>query len=254
MQLTDSTVALITGGASGLGLATARSVLDAGGRVVLADLPDSAGEQAAAELGEQASFAPADVRSEADVRGAVERAGELGDLRVAVCCAGVATPGRVLGRGGPLDLEVYRRVVEINLIGTFNVLRLAAEAMAGLDPLDGDRGVVVMTASVAAFDGQVGQAAYASSKAGVAGLTLTAARDLADKGIRVVTIAPGVFETPMMAGMRDDVRAGLEAGVPHPSRLGLPQEYAALVQHVVANSYLNGEVIRLDGSLRMAPR
>lgn len=254
MELNRSTVALVTGGASGLGEATARRLLDEGASVLLVDLPGGRGEALAEELGEYAAFAPADVRDEDQVRSAVQAAGALGELRVVVSCAGVATPGRILSRRGTLDLQTYRTVVEINLIGTFNVLRLAAEAMATLEPLDGDRGVVVLTASVAAYDGQIGQAAYASSKAGVVGLTLTSARDLADKAIRVMTIAPGVFETPMMAGMPGEVKENLEALVPHPSRLGRPQEYAALVSHIVENPLLNGEVIRLDGALRMPPR
>jgi NAD(P)-dependent dehydrogenase (short-subunit alcohol dehydrogenase family) len=254
VRITDSTVALVTGGASGLGEATARRILADGGSVVLVDLPSGRGEELAAELGERARFAPADVRDEQQVRAAVDMAAELGELRIVVSCAGVATPGRILSRRGTLDLDTYRTVVEINLVGTFNVLRLAAEHMAGNEPVDGDRGVIVMTASVAAYDGQIGQAAYASSKAGVVGLTLTAARDLADKGMRVMTIAPGVFETPMMAGMPGDVKETLEAMVPHPSRLGKPEEYAALVAHIVDNPLLNGEVIRLDGALRMPPR
>jgi NAD(P)-dependent dehydrogenase (short-subunit alcohol dehydrogenase family) len=254
MQITDSTVALVTGGASGLGEQTARRLLDAGAQVVLVDLPGGRGQEVAAQLGERAHFAEADVRDEKQVAAAVEQAAGLGELRIVVSCAGVATPGRILSRRGVLGLDAYRTVVEINLIGTFNVLRLAAEQMAGNEPLDGDRGVVVMTASVAAFDGQIGQAAYASSKAGVVGLTLTAARDLADKGIRVMTIAPGIFETPMMAGLGEDVKSSLEALVPHPARLGRPEEYAALVAHIVDNPLLNGEVIRLDGALRMPPR
>lgn len=254
MQINDSTVALITGGASGLGEATARRILDAGGSVVLVDLPGSRGEELAAELGDRAAFAAADVRDEDQVRAAVATAAGLGDLRIVVNCAGVATPGRILSKRGTLDLEGYRTVVEINLIGTFNVLRLAAEQMATNEPLDDDRGVIVLTASVAAFDGQIGQAAYASSKSGVVGLTLTSARDLADKAIRVVTIAPGVFETPMMAGLPAEVKESLEALVPHPARLGTPPEYASLVAHIVDNPLLNGEVIRLDGALRMPPR
>ena len=254
MQITESTVALVTGGASGLGETTARRLLADGAQVLLVDLPGGRGEELAASLGDRAHFAGADVRDEEQVAAAVARAAGLGELRVVVSCAGVATPGRILSRRGVLPLEAYRTVVEINLIGTFNVLRLAAEQMAGNEPVDGDRGVVVMTASVAAFDGQVGQAAYASSKAGVVGLTLTAARDLADKAIRVMTIAPGIFETPMMAGLGEDVRSSLEALVPHPARLGRPEEYAALVAHIVANPLLNGEVIRLDGALRMPPR
>ncbi|MDQ3359397.1 MAG: SDR family NAD(P)-dependent oxidoreductase [Actinomycetota bacterium] len=254
MQITERTTALVTGGASGLGEATARRILADGGSVVLVDLPGDRGADLAVELGERARFVPADVRDEDQVRAAVQASGELGELRVVVNCAGVATPGRILSRRGTLSLQDYRTVVEINLIGTFNVLRLAAEAIVGNEPVDGDRGVIVMTASVAAFDGQIGQAAYASSKGGVVALTLTAARDLADKGIRVMTIAPGVFETPMMAGMPGEVKQTLEALVPHPSRLGKPEEYAALVAHIVANPLLNGEVIRLDGALRMPPR
>ena len=227
MRITDSTVALVTGGASGLsGAAVRRLVADGAKAVVL----------------------------EAQVQAAVNTARELGELRIAVNCAGVATPGRVIGRGGPLPLDSFRTVVEINLIGTFNVLRLAANAMLANEPVDGDRGVVVMTASIAAYDGQVGQAAYAASKGGIVGLTLSAARDLADKAIRVVTVAPGTFETPMMAGLPGETKAILEKQVPHPSRLGNPAEYAALVRHIVENAMLNGEVIRLDGALRMPPR
>ena len=254
MQITESTVALVTGAASGLGEQTARRLLDAGAQVLLVDLPGGRGEELAGELGDRVGFAGADVRDAEQVAAAVRAATEMGELRVVVNCAGVATPGRILSRRGVLDLEAYRTVIDINLVGTFNVLRLAAEAMAQNEPVDEDRGVVVMTASVAAFDGQVGQAAYASSKAGIVGLTLTAARDLADKGIRVMTIAPGVFETPMMAGLGEEVKSSLEALVPHPSRLGRPQEYAALVAHIVENPMLNGEVIRLDGALRMPPR
>ena len=254
MQITDSTVALVTGGASGLGEATVRRLHDDGAAVVIVDLPGDRGEALAAELGDRARFAPADVRDEPQVQGAVDAARELGDLRVLVTCAGVGTPGRIISRRGVISLDDYRTVIEINLIGTFNTLRLAAAAMVDNEPVDGDRGVAVMTASIAAFDGQVGQAAYASSKGGVVGLTLTAARDLADKGIRVATIAPGTFETPMMAGLPGEVKEQLEQQVPHPSRLGRPEEYASLVRHVVDNPMVNGEVIRLDGALRMPPR
>lgn len=254
MHITDSTVALVTGGASGLGAATARRLHDEGAAVVVADLPSSPGADLAAELGEMVRFVPTDVTDEQAVLDAIAAAQELGDLRVVVTCAGVGTPGRVVGKRGPLALDDYRKVVEVNLVGTFNVLRLAAAAMAANEPVDGDRGVVVMTASIAAYDGQIGQAAYASSKGGVVGLTLSAARDLADKGIRVVTIAPGTFETPMMAGLPGETKQLLEQQVPHPSRLGDPSEYGALVAHVVANPMLNGEVIRLDGALRMPPR
>lgn len=257
MNITDQTVALVTGGGSGLGEATARRLSAAGAAVVLVDLPASQAQSVADELaadGGRARFVAADVRDEQRVRAAIDAARELGELRVVVNCAGVATPGRIVGKRGVHDLEQYRTVIEINLIGTFNVLRLAAAAMSTNEPVDGDRGVVVMTASVAAYDGQIGQAAYASSKGGIVGLTITAARDLADKGIRVMTIAPGTFETPMMAGLPNDVKSVLEAQVPHPSRLGRPQEYAQLVDAIVANPMLNGEVIRLDGALRLPPR
>lgn len=254
MRITDTTVALVTGGASGLGEATTRHLHDLGAAVVIADLASSPGEQLAAELGERARFVATDVRDEDQVLAAVAAASELGELRIAVTCAGIGTPGRVVGRKGPLALETFRQVIEVNLVGTFNVLRLAAAAMAELEPVDGDRGVVVMTASIAAYDGQVGQAAYASSKGGVVGLTLSAARDLADRAVRVTTIAPGTFATPMLAGLPAEATAVLEAQVPHPSRLGQPAEYAKLVAHVVDNAMLNGEVIRLDGALRMPPR
>ena len=254
MQITDKTVAVVTGGASGLGGATVRRLAADGAKVVILDLPSSPGAELAAELGDAVRFAPTDVRDEAQVQAAIDIARELGELRIAVTCAGVATPGRVIGRSGPLPLDTYRSVIEINLIGTFNVLRLAAAAMLDNDPVDGDRGVIVMTASIAAFDGQVGQAAYASSKGGVVGLTLSAARALADKFVRVVTIAPGTFMTPMLAGLPEATKASLGAQVPHPARLGDPAEYAALVRHIVDNQMLNGEVIRLDGALRMPPR
>lgn len=254
MQITPQTVAIVTGGGSGLGEATARRLHADGAAVVLLDLESSKGAQVAADLGERARFAPTDVRDEDAVLAAIEVAKELGELRIAVCCAGVATPGRVLGRKGPLPLETYRTVIDINLVGTFNVLRLGAAAMTENEPVDGDRGVIVMTASIAAWDGQVGQAAYASSKGAIVGLTLSAARDLADKAIRVVTIAPGTMETPMMASLPEETKASLGAMVPHPSRLGRPEEYAALASHIVANGMLNGEAIRLDGALRMPPR
>lgn len=257
MEISQGTVALVSGGASGLGAATARRIVAAGGSVVVFDLPDSPGAEVAADLGPQARFAAGDVRREEDLRSAVETAAELGELRIGVSCAGVATPGRILSKRGLLPLEDFRRVVDINLVGTMNLLRVAAEAMAGLDPVGGeggDRGVLVLTASVAAFEGQVGQAAYSASKGGVASLTLTAARDLAQYGIRVGAIAPGVFETPMMAGLGEEVRSSLEQLVPHPHRLGRPAEYAALAEHIIANPMLNGEVIRLDGALRMPAR
>ena len=244
MQLRDVS-ALVTGGASGLGLATAQALAARGARVVIADLPTSSG----AEL--PFTFVPCDVRSESDVRAAVEAAGEL---RVLVNCAGVATPGRTVGKDGPLSLDTFERVVAINLVGTFNAVRLAAAAMMSLPPIDDERGVIINTASVAAFEGQVGQAAYSASKAGVAGMTLPLAREFAPHLIRVMTIAPGIFETPMMAGLPQDAQDSLGAQVPHPSRLGRPDEYAALVEHIAANRYLNGETIRLDGAIRMAPR
>lgn len=259
MDLPAGTSALITGGGSGLGAATARRLADQGVAVLLADLPSSPAADLAAELteaGHQVRAHETDVRDVDQVRGAVAAAAELGQLRVVVCCAGVATPGRLLGRRGPLDLEAAHQVVQINLLGTMNTIAAAVPVIADLDPLgdDGERGVAVMTASVAAQEGQIGQLAYAASKAGVAGMTLPAARDLAGRGIRVMTIAPGTFDTSMMAGMSQEVREGLEAQIPHPSRLGKAEEYAALVEHIVANPMLNGEMIRLDGALRMPPR
>ena len=251
MELSGST-ALVTGGASGLGLATARELARGGATVVVADLPSSGGAEVADEL--SGAFAPTDVTDEAQVQAAVDAASARGPLRVLVNCAGIGTPGRVLGKAGPLPLEQFARVVQVNLIGTFNAIRLAVAAMAATEPVDGERGVVVSTASVAAFDGQVGQAAYSASKGGVAGMTLPLARDLAPSLVRVMTIAPGLFDTPMLAGLPEPARASLAAQVPMPSRLGRPEEYAALVRHIVANPMLNGEVIRLDGAIRMAPR
>ena len=252
-------VALITGGASGLGAATARRLHAAGASVVLMDLPGSKGEDFAAELGDRAVFAPADVTVEDQVQAAVDRAAAFGPLRILVNCAGVGTPGKVLGRDGVLPLEAFSKVVQINLIGTFNVIRLAATAMAATEPVETElggpeRGVIINTASVAAFDGQIGQPAYAASKGGVAAMTLPLARELARSLIRVVTIAPGIFETPMMAGLPQQAQESLGHQVPHPSRLGRPAEYAELAAHIVANSMLNGETIRLDGAIRMAPK
>jgi len=254
VQLTENAVALVTGGASGLGGATTRRLVADGVKVVVVDLPSSPGAQVAEELGDAVRFMPADVRDPAQVQAAIDVAQEQGELRIVVNCAGVGTPGRVVGRSGPHSLESFQTVIDINLVGTFNVLRLAAVAMLGNEPVDGDRGVIVMTASIAAFDGQIGQAAYAASKGGIVGLTLAAARDLADKGVRVMTIAPGTFATPMLAELPPEATAALEAQVPHPSRLGDPSEYAALVRHIIENGMLNGEVIRLDGALRMPPR
>ena len=254
MQINDSTVAIVTGGASGLGEATTRRLHDGGAAVVILDLPSSPGKDLSAALGPRVRFCAADVRDEDQVQAAISAAQDLGDLRVVVNCAGVGTPGRVVGKKGPMNLDDFRNVIDINLVGTFNVLRLGAAAMLTNEPVDGDRGVIVMTASIAAYDGQIGQAAYAASKGGIVALTLSAARDLADKLIRVVTVAPGTFATPMLAGLADEVTAALEAQVPHPSRLGQPREYASLVAHIVDNGMLNGEVIRLDGALRMPPR
>jgi NAD(P)-dependent dehydrogenase (short-subunit alcohol dehydrogenase family) len=253
MQIAGS-VAVVTGGASGLGLATAKRLANAGAKVVLLDLPSSPGVEAAAEIGDAARFAPADVTSEADVTAALDSAAELGPIRVAVNCAGLGWAGRVLGKNGVLPLDAFSTVITVNLVGTFNVIRLAAERIAATDEIDGERGVIVNTASVAAFDGQIGQAAYSASKGGVVGMTLPIARDLADKKIRVVTIAPGLFLTPMLMGLPQEAQDSLGAQVPHPARLGNPDEYAQLVEHIVANPMLNGEVIRLDGAIRMAPR
>ncbi|CAN5118949.1 3-hydroxyacyl-CoA dehydrogenase [soil metagenome] len=253
MQL-SGTVGLVTGGASGLGRATAEMLVARGARVVLADLPSSPGADTAAELGDAAVFVPTDVTDADGVGEAIATATGMGPLRVAVNCAGVGTPGRVLSRKGPLPLDQFEFVVRVNLLGTFNVIRLAAEAMAASEPEDGERGVIVNTASAAAYDGQIGQAAYSASKGGVVGMTLPIARDLADKLIRVCTIAPGLFSTPMLHGLPDEARASLAASVPMPARLGDPSEYAALVGHICENGMLNGEVIRLDGALRMAPR
>jgi NAD(P)-dependent dehydrogenase (short-subunit alcohol dehydrogenase family) len=218
------------------------------------DLESSNGEQVVAELGDRAAFAPADVTDQAAVRAALDTADRLGPLRVLVSCAGVGTSGKVLGRDGVLPLETFERVVRINLVGTFNVLRLAAERMARTEPVGEERGVIVCTSSVAAFDGQIGQAAYSASKAGVAGMTLPIARELASNWIRVVSIAPGLFDTPMMAALPQEARDSLGQQVPHPRRLGRPDEFAHLVEHIVVNPMLNGETIRLDGAIRMAPR
>ena len=254
MRLGEHDVVLVTGGASGLGAATVRRVVAQGASALIVDLPSSSGSELAAELGDRVRFAAADVRDEDQVQAAVAAATQQGFLRVVVNCAGVATPGRVIGKRGVLPLETFRTVIDINLVGTFNVLRLAAAAMIDNEPIDGDRGLVIMTASVAAFDGQIGQAAYAASKGGIVGLTLSAARDLADNAVRVMTIAPGVMATPMMAGLPGETKSILETLVPHPRRLGRPEEYAMLVSSIIENPLLNGEVIRLDGALRLPPR
>lgn len=246
--------AVVTGGGSGLGLATAKALVAAGANVVIIDLPSSNGEAEALAIGPKAVFVAADVRDESQVNTALDAAQEMGPLRLVVNCAGIATPNRVMRKGEATALAEFERVVSINLIGTFNVIRLAVERMAKIDPVGEERGVIINTASVAAFDGQIGQVAYAASKAGVAGMTLPLARDMAQFLIRVVTIAPGTFETPMLAGLPEEARKSLGDQVPHPSRLGKPEEYAALVKHLVENPMINGETIRIDGSIRMAPR
>ena len=246
--------ALVTGAASGLGAATARALAKAGARVALLDFNEDGAKAVAQEIGGIA--VKVDVSSADSAEAAVTAAAaQNGPARILVNCAGVVDAGRVVGRNGPHSLDMFRRVIEINLIGTFNMMRLMAAGAAALEPLEtGERGVIISTASIAAFDGQMGQAAYAASKAGVAGLTLPVARDLAALGIRVVTIAPGIFETAMLASLPQTVQDSLGASVPFPSRLGRPEEYAALALHIVGNSMLNGEVIRLDGALRMAPK
>ena len=251
---TQGISALVTGGASGLGLATARRLRAEGAEVVIVDLPSSQGADIAREIG--AHFAPADVTHEAQVAAACDLAQGLAPLRVLVHCAGRGGPVRLIDKeGNPGSLETYENIVRTNLIGTFNTLRLAAVRMARNEPTpDGERGVCVLTASVAAYEGQIGQIGYASSKAGVVGMTIVAARDLASKQIRVCTIAPGIFDTPMLARVSEDARRTLSASVPHPARLGTPDEYSQLALHIVSNPMLNGETIRLDGALRMAPR
>ena len=255
MKIEDR-VFLVTGGGSGLGAAVAEMIVAAGGKAVLLDVNAEAGEAKASELGAAALFVKTDVTSDADGKAAVAAAKEhFGRLDGLVNCAGVAPGEKIVGRNGPHALESFAKAITINLVGTFNMLRLAAEALTANDPSeDGERGVIVNTASVAAFDGQIGQAAYAASKGGVASLTLPAARELARHGIRVVTIAPGIFGTPMMAGLPQDVQDSLGASVPFPPRLGKPAEYASLVRQIFENTMLNGEVIRLDGALRMAPK
>lgn len=253
MDLTN-TVALVTGGASGLGRATTERLLAAGAQVVMVDLNAEVGQQVAAELGDSAHFVTADVTNEEQVQSAVDTATGLGALRVVVNCAGVATPGKLVSRKGPLPLEAFQKVLNINIVGTVNVCRLAAAAMQQQEPDGEERGVIVNTASVAAFDGQIGQIAYSASKGAVAAVTLPMARELAASLIRVVTIAPGIFETPMMAGLPAEAQESLGKSVPHPARLGKPAEYAQLVGSIVANPMLNGETIRLDGAIRMAPK
>jgi NAD(P)-dependent dehydrogenase (short-subunit alcohol dehydrogenase family) len=245
--------ALVTGGASGLGLATVRRLSSQGARVVALDLPH-ADTTALDALGDSVTFAGADVRNEDDVQSAVERANADGTLAVVVNCAGVGNAIKTVGRDGPFPLDAFAWVVTVNLVGTFNVIRLAAVVMADNEPVGEERGVVINTASVAAFDGQIGQAAYSASKGGVVGMTLPIARDLASLRIRVATVAPGLFDTPLLGSLHEEVRASLGGQVPHPSRLGRPEEYADLVAAIVANPMINGETIRLDGAIRMAPR
>jgi NAD(P)-dependent dehydrogenase (short-subunit alcohol dehydrogenase family) len=255
MQIKNS-VFLVTGGASGLGAATARMAVEAGGKVVLADMQAEAGEALAKSLGAAARFVRTDVASEADAKAAVGLAlSAFEGLHVLVNCAGIAIAEKTIGKEGPHRLDSFARVVGVNLIGTFNMIRVAADAMAKAGPnASGERGVIVNTASVAAFDGQIGQAAYSASKGGVVGMTLPIARDLARNGIRVCTIAPGIFETPMLMGLPKEAQDSLGKMVPFPPRLGRPAEYAQLVKSIVENEMLNGEVIRLDGAIRMAPK
>src|SRR5580704_5630968 len=249
-------IALVTGGASGLGLATTVGLHEAGASVVILDLPGSNGVAVAHDLGPRVAFAPGDVTNSADVDAALDAAGALagGVPRIVVNCAGVGTAARTTSRDGPFPLESFTRVIQVNLIGTFNVIRLAAYRMSQAGEEAGERGVIVNTASVAAFDGQVGQAAYSASKGGIVGMTLPIARDLARLKIRVMTIAPGLFDTPLLGNLSQEQIKSLGDQVPHPARLGQPGEYAALVAHIVQNPMLNGETIRLDGAIRMAPR
>jgi NAD(P)-dependent dehydrogenase (short-subunit alcohol dehydrogenase family) len=255
MDIRDA-AALVTGGASGLGEATVRKLAAAGAKVVIADRDDKKGEALAADLGASCRFVRTDVTSPEQVQEAIAAAQKLGPLRAAVSCAGVGWVQRTVNKdGAPHDLELFRKVLEINLVGTFNVMRLAAAAMAKNEPQrSGERGVIVNTASIAAFDGQIGQVAYAASKAAVAGMTLPAARDLSKAGIRVLTIAPGTFDTPMLGLLPEEARQALAAGIPFPARLGQPEEYGRLALHMIENAYLNGETVRLDGALRMPPK
>jgi NAD(P)-dependent dehydrogenase (short-subunit alcohol dehydrogenase family) len=251
----SNSVALVTGGASGLGLATAKRLQQRGMRVLIVDLPASNGPNIARDLGDRVRFAAADVADAGQMNTAFDAAQDLGTLRALVHCAGRGGAVRLVERDGSAgSLETFEAVIRTNLVGTFNTLRLAAARMARNEPEDGDRGVCVLTASIAAYEGQIGQVPYASSKAGIVGMTLVAARDLANKAIRVCTIAPGLFDTPLLARLPEDVRASLGKSVPHPARLGVADEFAALAIHILENSMLNGETIRLDGALRMQPR
>ncbi|MGV0745390.1 3-hydroxyacyl-CoA dehydrogenase [Mycolicibacterium sp. XJ870] len=250
MEIKDA-VAVVTGGASGLGLATTKRLLDAGAQVVVIDLK---GEEVVAELGDRAKFVATDVTDEAGVSEALDVAESLGPVRINVNCAGIGNAIKTLSKNGAFPLDGFRKVVEVNLIGTFNVLRLSAERIAKTEPVGEERGVIINTASVAAFDGQIGQAAYSASKGGVVGMTLPIARDLSRELIRVCTIAPGLFKTPLLGSLPEEAQKSLGQQVPHPARLGDPDEYGALAVHIVENPMLNGEVIRLDGAIRMAPR
>ncbi len=253
-MIVNDSVAVVTGGASGLGLATVKALLNDGAQIVIIDLPSSNGETIAKELGDRVRFVAADVTDEAAVTEALDVAESLGPLRVAVNCAGIGNAIKTVSKKGAFPLDAFKKVIDVNLIGTFNVIRLAAERISKTEPVDGERGVIINTASVAAFDGQIGQAAYSASKGGVVGMTLPIARDLASLLIRVVTIAPGLFKTPLLGTLPEEAQASLGAQVPHPARLGDPSEYGALAAHIVSNPMLNGEVIRLDGAIRMAPR
>ena len=255
MQIPGKTF-LVSGGASGLGRATVEALAVAGANLVIADINEAAGREVETLLGGRARFVRTDVTSEADVRNAVQAAVQTyGGFHGAVSAAGIGTAEKLLGKNGPHSLDSFRRTIDINLVGTFNVLRLAAEVLAVQEPTEtGERGVLVNTASIAAFEGQIGQVAYAASKGGIVSMTLPVARELARSGIRVMTIAPGIFDTPLLAGLPEAARVSLGQQVPFPSRLGHPGEYAALVRHIIENEMLNGEVIRLDGALRMTPR
>lgn len=251
----DGAVALVTGGASGLGRASVEALVAGGAKAVICDLPRSAGESVAAELGASVVFAPTDVTNAEEVQAAVDLAVQrFGGLHIAVNCAGIGWAQRTVSKSGPHDLKVFDLVIRVNLVGTFNVIRLAAQQMSSQEPRGEERGVVVNTASVAAYDGQIGQAAYSASKGGVVAMTLPVARDLAARLIRVVTIAPGTFDTPMLAQLPEEQRQKLASEIPHPQRLGQPEEFASLVRHIVENPMLNGETIRLDGAIRMPPR
>lgn len=249
-------VAIITGGGSGLGAATAKALVSQGGRVVLVDMVEETGKKTAAELGSAAVFCKTDVTSEADGQNAIAQAQKaFGGLNILVNCAGIGVPGKIVGKDGPMPLSQFAKVVEVNLIGSFNMARLAAAVMVNNTPnAGGERGVIIHTSSIAAWEGQIGQVAYAASKGGVVGMTLPMARDLAKNGVRVVTIAPGIMQTPMLAGLPEKVQESLGAQVPFPSRLGQPTEYADIAMTIIRNAYLNGSVIRVDGALRMSPK